>query len=279
MLPRLYCIDMNGLIHWLFHANEQCKENPSHCSVVVQDWFDNFIDKCEPTHMMLAFDSHANWRKQKFVEYKANRVKRDENIYSQIRELKKSLSEKYQVVCCEGLEADDVIACAVTNMQDEAEVVVVSSDKDMLQLLESPNVKIFDPRKEEVVDVEMFKQRFNFEPYRFREYLAMVGDTSDNVPGVKGWGKVIATQAILQTRSITSLVSTGLKKEFSNITEKNQQKFVEYYNDFKLSYELVSLKTDVATDNFVLENFRLRRDTGTTREDSPEQDGVGDIGF
>jgi len=112
------------------------------------------------------------------------------------------------------------------------------------------NVKQYDPRPNKdgncvFYDAETVAKKMGVQPHRVLDLLSIAGDSSDDIPGIEGWGKVAATNAILQTKSLAEIVRKAAHGELKNITPKNQVKFTEQLDALQLSRELASLRLDV----------------------------------
>jgi DNA polymerase-1 len=187
-----------------------------------------------------AADSKApNFRHDIFAEYKVNRVKMPEQLIKQIPIIKD--------ICCKlgffvierpGFEADDIIASYVrqTNLKTEP-IIVVSSDKDLLQLMQFENVTIFDPMKQKFITENDVLAKFGVKPDKLLDVLALMGDSSDNIPGAPGIGPKTATDLINQFGSIQSLIKNidSLPKSKRNMILK------ESIGKIELSYRLAQL--------------------------------------
>lgn len=250
-MTRIYLLDAHGLAVTFYHATKPSKNEPGDLISAVRDWWIELQASMSPTHVVACFDTkrETNWRYKLHVEYKANRVAKpkEPELVEQLAQLPtlfKDLGIATSHV--DGYEADDLIA-TMANDFDEAEIVIVSSDKDQMQLV-SDRVMQLDPKKNKagewvLYDEAKVTEKFGFPPHRIREYLALVGDSSDNVPGVKGWGDTTAKRAIQQTKSKAEMLRRIVSRELDDITAARFDAFNPA--DFALSYELVGLRFDV----------------------------------
>lgn len=256
-MSRIYLCDMGGISHWLWHAgNKDLKdEHGRPCGMLfgVREWFYQLLERYEPTHIAACFDGADNWRKKAYVEYKANRKPIDEALALQLNQLEAEVrSLGIHCVRHETFEADDTIATLCAEFaSEETPVVIVSSDKDLAQLI-GEHVTMFDPRPDKngqthLYDAKGATEKWGVAPHRMAEFLAIKGDASDNVPGVKGWGDVKARNAINQTRSWPELLRKVRAGQLEKITTAHQAEFVAKLADYTLSHELVSLRYDVPT--------------------------------
>jgi len=158
------------------------------------------IKTCHPKYIIVAWDSRESKRKEIYPAYKANRKKDDPNIknyYKQVEVLQKEImsaisGRTIQSISFNGYEADDIIASVVETNNES--VVILSNDSDLRQLLAYHNVAIYDGKKFHTK--KTFIDKYGFEPDMYPAYKAIVGDSSDNIKGVKGMGKVAAKKII-----------------------------------------------------------------------------------
>lgn len=247
---RLYLLDVGGLAAWQHYA---VTDQSPHGDLVegVRLWWSEFVKRYDPTHVVACFDCsrESNWRKKRYVEYKSARDSKpkDEALAEGLRKLPDVFRALgVPQLRAEGFEADDLIA--TLSARHDGEVIVVSTDKDMHQLVDD-RVQVFDPRPNKAgecifYDAAKVEEKHHVPPHRLRELLAIMGDSSDSVPGVKGWGKVAAVNAIKETRSRLEIVRKVRAGELTCATKKHQASFAAQMADFELSYELVGLRFD-----------------------------------
>ncbi len=185
------------------------------------------------------------FRHEVYHEYKANRPKMPDNLSAQIPYIKKII-QAFNIPAIEkpGFEADDIIGTLARQAEKSGmEVVIISGDKDMLQLV-SQGITILDTMKDSVFDVETVEKKFGVGPDKIIEIFGLIGDASDNVPGVPGIGPKTAEQLIKQFGSID-----GIYKNLSEIRKKNvKQSLIEFKDQAYLSRELVTIDTRVPLD-------------------------------
>lgn len=143
----------------------------------------------KPDYFVIAWDAPTKThRHNEFPEYKANRKKMEDDFKQQIPVTQKMVNDLGLAnIVEEGYEADDIIATIVEKYKKESDLIidVYSSDKDLKQLLDH-NVFCVDPMRNNRVDVKQFMQEFLFTPELMLDYLALIGDSSDNIPGIPG---------------------------------------------------------------------------------------------
>ena len=196
-----------------------------------------------PTHMAVILDaSEQTHRNQMYDQYKANRPPAPEDLVPQFP-LIRTATRAFSIPCIEedGLEADDIIACYVMAATKAGwRVTIVSSDKDLMQLIEDGKVDMLDTMNGRRIGREQVMEKFGVGPEKVGDVLALMGDSVDNVPGVPGVGPKTASQLIQQYGDLeTVLASTD------QITKpKLKQNLIEHADMARLSRELVRLVCD-----------------------------------
>ena len=211
----------------------------------------------EPSHIVVVFDAPGKtFREDLYPEYKKNRRETPEDLLSQLP-LMDSLVEAFDVVCVRvpGVEADDVIGTLARRASEVGlDTVVVTGDKDLLQLIDD-RVRVYDPNKgdsgqwyghDEVVE------RFGVEPARVIDALGLMGDTADNVPGVRGIGEKTARKLLEQYGSLD-----GLYAHIDALKGKQRERLEEDRDIAFLSRQLVTIDTNVDLD-LALESCRTQ---------------------
>lgn len=161
-------------------------------------------------------DSPKSWRKDIEPEYKANRPKQDSAAYEQLRKVKDTLRKDGMLLWeGEGFEADDVIATACKCARAEGHsVLIVSADKDLAQLI-SEGVTWLSPKTSERLDHEGAKAKWGVYPEKLRDWLAIVGDTSDNVKGVAGVGPKNAAKLLDEFGTLEAMMAASAEREIA----------------------------------------------------------------
>jgi DNA polymerase-1 len=205
------------------------------------------VSKEGPTHLAVIFDSkEPTFRHKMFDEYKAKRKAMPEEMVEQLPRLDEML-DKMKVVTLRqpGFEADDIIASIATDAPEKGwEVVIVSGDKDLFQLV-NDKVKLFNLRKTseagEWFDREAVKQKMGVYPEKILDLLALTGDSSDNIPGVAGVGPKTALQLLEEFGSFDNILENAdkIKREKLRESVQNNEEIA------RLSYKLVMLDTGI----------------------------------
>ena len=219
--------------------------------------FINLIDSLRRDHktdyIVFALDSKGDtFRNAIYPEYKANRDEAPEDLKKQLPIAIDWIREMgFAHLSKEGYEADDIIATLAKYGKEQGlKVKIISHDKDLYQMIEDGKVVMYDSvRQKEITQKECF-EKFGVYPKDFINFQAIVGDSSDNVPGVKGIGKVGASKLINKYHTLENIYDDIKNAGTANI----QKKLLEGKESAFLSRELVTMKTDVFKD-FDLESF------------------------
>lgn len=196
-----------------------------------------------PTHLAVIFDAGSHtFRNDMFDGYKAHRPPPPEDLVPQFPLIRDAV-RAFSVPCFEqeGVEADDIIASyAKAALAAGMDVTIVSSDKDLMQLV-GPGLTLLDTMKNMVVDRDGVIEKFGVPPEQVGEVLALMGDTADNVPGVKGVGPKTAADLIREYGSVEGVIANidAIKKP------KLKETLAASIDMARLSRELVRLKDDV----------------------------------
>jgi len=243
---RLVLVDGSGYIFRAFFALPPMTR-PDGTPVNAVFGFTNMLWKLlqehPEDHIVVVFDAgKTTFRNELYEAYKANREEAPRELVPQfplVREAARAFD--LPVVELEGFEADDVIASYVEAARARGEeVLIVSSDKDLMQLV-GPGVTMWDPLKQKPIDREAVIERLGVPPEKVRDLLALTGDTSDNVPGVPGIGPKTAAQLLEEFGSLESLLAN-----LDRIKQPKRREVLEANAEkARLSFELVGLRRDV----------------------------------
>ena len=209
-----------------------------------------------PTHIAVCFDPPGGktFRHENYEPYKANREKTPEGILVAVPYIKRIL-QAYNIPIfeVEGFEADDVIGTLSHQAEQQGFLTyMVTGDKDFGQLV-TPNIKIFNPGKNEIMGVEEVKDKYGIErPNQLIDILGLMGDTADNIPGCPGVGPKTAEKLIQQYGSIENLLA-----HTSELKGAQKQRIEENAEQIRMSKWLATIITDVPV---VLEADALRRE-------------------
>lgn len=286
---RLLLIDGHGIIYRSYFAIRGLATSngfPTNAIYGFLQSLDRVVREFPSTHVVVAMDSRGKTiRHEEYKEYKANRPEMPEDLSRQIPEIT-DLTEKlgYKVIRKEGYEADDVIAKLTGEGQDRGlEVIILTGDKDLMQLVDE-NIKVVDTDKDnqlEVIGSEKVKEKFGVNPGQIRDYLALVGDKSDNIPGVPQIGEVRAKKLLDKFNSLDNLLAQidAIKSNhIKNTLKEHQEKALQGKNlvtlrdDIELSEDLDSLQIGNPDLSELRKNFK-RLELASFLEDcgSPEE--------
>lgn len=263
MAKKAIVIDGNSLVYRAFYATWQTldyyKKNnltPTNALKLTASLILKLLDFKEYDYALVAFDHHKKtFRNEVFAEYKANRKSTPEELLVQLPLIRKMINDLgVKTMSIEGFEADDIVG-SFANLANAngIEVEVFTSDRDLLQLVnEKTSVNLFKTGVSEILSYT----HDNFctlcgglKPKQIIDYKAIVGDGSDNFPGVKGIGPKAATTLLLKYSSFSEIY--GHIEELSVI---QKQKFVSGKEIANICYEIATIKTNLF-DTQNVENF------------------------
>lgn len=197
----------------------------------------------EEIYMLVALDAgRKTFRNDIYPEYKANRPEPPEDLRPQfplIRDAAEALN--IETLDAEGYEADDIIA-TYTKLaeQEDCNVVIVSSDKDLMQLV-SEHTTMYDPMRDKVIGKEQVHEKFGVYPDRVLDLLSLIGDSIDNIPGIPGIGPKTAAQLLEEYDDLEGVLSNA-----ENIKQnKRRETIIENKDNALLSRELAKLNYEV----------------------------------
>ncbi|MEN6486772.1 MAG: DNA polymerase I [Syntrophobacteraceae bacterium] len=248
MEPRksFYIIDASSYIYRAFYALTRLtnsKGMPTQAVYGFAQMLLKVIRDRKPDYICVVFDAPGgNFRHQMFESYKATRQKMPEDLVVQlpyIRELVKVHGIPQMEL--QGYEADDLIATLTHwGLERELNVVIVSGDKDLHQLIRDPEVLQWDTQRDRVFDEAGVLERFGVTPRQMADYLALVGDSTDNVPGVKGVGEKTARELISRWGTLD-----GIYEHLDDIASASVRKKLAEGRDLaRLSHDLVLFRED-----------------------------------
>ncbi|MDF2617782.1 MAG: polymerase [Xanthobacteraceae bacterium] len=200
-----------------------------------------------PTHLAVVFDkSEQTFRKDIYPLYKAQRPDLPEDLIPQFPLIREA-TRAFDLACVEQdkYEADDLMATyAELAKAKGALVTIISSDKDLMQLVEGSRVRMYDPMKDRAIGVEEVFEKFGVGPEKVVDVQSLAGDSVDNVPGVPGIGIKTAAQLLSEYGDLDTLLARA--EEIKQT--KRRENLIEFADQARLSRELVTLKRDVPLD-------------------------------
>ncbi len=268
--PRLFLVDGYALIYRAFYALIARPLTTSRGENTSAAWgIANFVqrlhEKHRPEYLGWVHDSGLSFRHETYADYKATREKLTDELQADFDRGMERICEMLEayripILSLEGYEADDVIgALARQAVEAGVNVVVVSGDKDFQQLVR-PGVWLLNPGRggpasveEQWVGVENGEERLGVPPERVIDYLAMVGDSSDNVPGVPGIGDKTARELVTAYGDLESIIAHA-----PEIARKRpREALLEHADRARLSRALVTIRDDLPI-TLDLESLRVR---------------------
>ncbi len=227
------------------------------CSMLFKLLEDSRADDSDqrPTHFAVIFDSaRKNFRNEIYKDYKANRSEAPEDLAPQFEYIRKSV-KAFNLPSIELLnyEADDLIATYAKQISKlGAKVTIISSDKDLMQLV-SKDIRLYDPMKSKVIGEKEVIEKFGVKPSQVIDVQSLAGDSSDNIPGVPGIGIKTAAELINKYKNLDTL----LEKASEIKQNKRRETLLENKDKALLSRELVTLKSNVPVED-ELSSFILK---------------------
>lgn len=244
----VYVVDISSFVYRAYHALpplSTSRGEPTHAIHGVTNMLLKLFKERQPALVAIAYDPRGpTKRKELYPEYKANRKKTPPDLIEQlgrVRDVVAAFGAKALEV--PGYEADDVIA-AVTkwSRQQKLKTVIVSADKDLLQLV-GDDVVMYDTMRDKVFGPAEAEEKMGVPPHQIRDLLALMGDSSDNVPGVPKVGAKTAAKLLAAHGSVDAIYEnlSVIKGKLRENLENNEDKA-------RLSLELVTLHEDIEVD-------------------------------
>jgi DNA polymerase-1 len=245
-MKKLIIIDISNFIFRAFFAIRPLHApdgTPVNAIYGVLSMIHNMIVKYQPTHILIARDTkEGSFRKEIYNDYKANRSEPPEELIPQFP----LVDELIQVlgipeIKMAGFEADDIIGSAATQWKNEFdEILIASGDKDLMQFVDGP-VKMLDTMKEKIYGREDVKDKMGVYPEQIMDYLSLIGDSSDNIPGVDGIGPKGAQTLIEEYGTLENILANA-----ELIKNKRAQAAIMANKDMALlSKQLVKIVCDL----------------------------------
>ena len=243
-MSRLWVLDMGSLCGWHYFANP---DGDNGMLAALEGWLQEFAERFNPSHVVACFDAGNNFRNKIDPEYKLSRKTKPkpENFIAQLRQAPEAVAKRgIAVVRVDTFEADDLLASVVARFSDEIEITVVSEDKDLFCLV-GERVQQFAPAHGVFYDEAKVIEKLGIPPWRVPDYLAIAGDSSDGIKGIKGVGEVTAKYAIQHTKSAAEIFRKAAAGAFVDLKKGTQAKLAAGRAEFDHAMELVRLRVDV----------------------------------
>ena len=253
----LFLIDGHALLYQAYYAIPPLstpKGDPVNAVYGFTSMLRKLMKTQKPDYLAITFDTKApTFRHEYFKGYKANRKPMPDDLRPQLSLLERVIKAyDIPIYSRDGFEADDIIGTISKRLSKEnIKTIIISRDKDLEQLLDD-YITILDVKNNTFYDTEAFKAKRGLEPLQMIEMLALVGDSSDNIPGVPGIGPKTATKLINEWDSVD-----GILDNIDKISaKKTKQSLIEYGEQAKLSHYLATINLEVPID-FALEDCRV----------------------
>ncbi len=244
----VFLIDGQSYIYRAFYAVKELSTSkgfPTNAIFGFVNMLQRIRDGYTPSHLAVIFDAKGkNFRHELYPKYKARRLAMPEAMRPQIPRIKEVVRAYHiPVIEREGYEADDIIATLATRWEQEgADVVIVSGDKDLMQLV-SPRVMMLDTTKDERIGVEQVRNKFGVEPVYVVDVQGLMGDPTDDIPGVPGIGEKTAIKLMHEWRTLENLLA-----HVAEIPGKLGDKIRENAELARVSKQLATLRRDVPVE-------------------------------
>lgn len=245
---KLYLVDGSSYLFRAFHALPPLSNSegqPTGAMLGVLNMVRRLRKHYQPEHLAVVFDAPGKtFRHEAYAEYKANRPAMPEELAAQIQPLHELIRlQGIPLIMVPGVEADDVIATLVTQARAQGwQCLVSSGDKDLAQLVDT-GVVLEDTMQERKLDRAGVEARFGLPPERIGDYLALIGDNSDNIPGIPGCGPKTAVKWLQQYGDLDTVIAHA-----DDIKGRIGERLRTHLDQLRLSRQLVSLKLDVQLD-------------------------------
>lgn len=245
-MQEVYLIDGSAYIYRAYHAIRPLNTSsglPTHAVYGFTSILRRILREKKPKCIAVAWDTKGPvFRHRLYPGYKANRPPMPEDLVPQIPYIRKVV-DAYNILSMEhdDQEADDLIASATRRLTaNGCRVVIVSGDKDLLQLV-SEQVTMWDPMNDKLLDVKAVEEKYGVRPRQILDYLALTGDSADNIPGVPGIGPKTAQKLISEYETLEGLYGAveGFKKS------KMKERLIQHRDDAFLSRDLVRLSEEI----------------------------------
>ena len=213
------------------------------------------LNSLNPEYLIVVFDSgKKTFRSDIYPEYKAHRKEAPDDLkpqFSVVREAVRAMNINFAQT--DGFEADDIIATYSKIAQNTGfKCIIVSSDKDLMQLTKDGVVEFYDPMKAKFLKEADVEAKFGVKPHQVRDFLSILGDASDNIPGIKGIGEKGASELLCQFKTLQ-----GIYQNLEKISKPRLKKLLEEGREIAfLSQKLASLCFDVNVPE--IEDFKLK---------------------
>ncbi len=260
-MKKIILVDGNNLLFRSFYATayqgvimKNSKGFPTNALYGFINMMNKIIKEEEPNYILVAFDKGKTFRHDKYDSYKAGRIEMPDELKLQFPKAKEVLDafgiKHFEI---DNYEADDIIGtlARIVDEEDEFVATIVSSDKDLLQLIsDEVVVKLLKQSGHIMMDRDEFIKTYQVEPARMVDLKALMGDASDHIPGVKGIGEKTAINLLAKYGTLDNLYAN-----IDSVTGKTKEKLLADKDNAYMSYDLATIYKEVPLD-FTLEDCK-----------------------
>ncbi|MDD2694079.1 MAG: 5'-3' exonuclease H3TH domain-containing protein [Candidatus Gracilibacteria bacterium] len=246
-MKTLFIIDAYNLIYRMFYAIPEMHTRDGrvvNAIFGVAKFLKSLSDEHPHDSIVVATDVGQSFRATEYSEYKAQRDRMPDNLRSQIDGVFALFQAAgIQILSQEGYEADDLIGSIVTERSNgwtDYQFVIISSDKDLCQFVQDGHVHIYDAMKQKFMKEKDVTEKFGVPTSQVRDYLAIVGDSSDNIPGIAGFGPKKATDLLQKYGTLE-----GIYENMGDLTPKMQEILRDQKENAFLSQKLATIIRDI----------------------------------
>jgi DNA polymerase-1 len=252
----LYLVDLSSYVFRAYHAIaplSNTKGEPTHATYGTVSMLQKLVGERRPVYLAVAMDSKGpTFRHELYDGYKATRSARPPDLYLQM-DRSREIVEAYRIpiFASDGVEADDLIATVVRHATEAGlSVVIGGADKDLMQLVQD-RVVLWDTMRDKVYGPAEVEEKFGVLPDKVRDLLSLMGDSSDNIPGVRSVGPKTAAELLTQFGTIDGIyehLGDIAKKKLREVLAENEanarlsQKLVALRDDLPVTFDLAALK-------------------------------------
>ena len=250
-MEKIILVDGNNLLFRSYYATaysgnfmKNSKGFPTNALYGFTNMINKIINEECPTYMIVAFDKGKTFRHEKYEQYKDGRIEMPDELKGQFplaKELLTNMGIKYYE--CDNYEADDIIGTFAKYCDEEEDFIgtIVSSDKDLLQLISHDvDIKLLKQKDYIRYNEKSFKEAYGIEPINIIDLKALMGDSSDNIPGVKGIGEKTALKLLHDYKTLN-----GVYDNLDKLTPKMREKLENDKDNAYMSYDLATIYKEV----------------------------------
>ena len=250
-MEKIILVDGNNLLFRSYYATaysgnfmHNSKNFPTNALFGFINMMNKIINEEKPTYIMVAFDKGKTFRHEKYEDYKAGRMETPNELKMQIpysRKLLEAMGIKYYEI--DNYEADDIIGtfARYCDLDKNFDATIISSDHDLLQLIsDAVEMKMLKTKDYIRYNKKSFFEEYGIEPARVVDLKALQGDSSDNIPGVRGIGEKTALKLLQDYKTLD-----GVYENISSLTPKMQEKLLSDKDNAYMSYELATIYREV----------------------------------